>query len=226
MKFIYLLIAVELTIAACSSVQAPASSKPSTFFDNPVCQPPCWENVTPGVTTTDVAMTVFAKLADRTGISDLPSPYKAYVSEITFSPSPGDYAVFAETLDGKIMTMEFLQEQAYGVNLKHAIELFGEPQNVIVSLGTESVYDDADFYNPTHGVALSADYIPRAASGLVAIGPNTWLYAIEFFDPNHYDSYLDARYNGFADKEKELMQPWRGYGSYQEYYSPPTLQSP
>jgi hypothetical protein len=34
----------------------------ATLFDNPICKPPCWQNITPGVTTKGDALSILDKI--------------------------------------------------------------------------------------------------------------------------------------------------------------------
>jgi len=58
MKNISALILAGFLLVACQP-KLPANP---TFFDSPVCQPPCWENITPGVTTKKDALTILSEI--------------------------------------------------------------------------------------------------------------------------------------------------------------------
>jgi hypothetical protein len=196
------------------------------LFDTSPCKAPCWENITPGVTSEQDALAIFAKFADSRGVSDTAAQdSRGYDNNISLSSPTGRGSIYANTLNGRISTMKFEGSFDGPLTLQHAIELFGEPESVLVMEG--SMYDEIRLYNPVKGIALGwliSGSSPSVASGQAEIGPNSGVGLVWFFDPNESDRFLNAY--GFISLTKDDMHPWAGYGKVSDKYWPPVLPSP
>src|SRR5690349_13314953 len=127
MKITKLLILTGLLIAGCSHL-----SKNRTVFNNPVCQPPCWQNITPGVTTKDDALVILSKIdfIDQSQI-DMHRPSLGFDDEIRFlaykyHPTSGSIFISGD----HISMIAF--ESNLGTTVQRAIDLFGTPETILL----------------------------------------------------------------------------------------------
>ncbi len=225
--FIALLVILVLTgyfLVGCGLLP----SKPSLFYTSP-CKAPCWENITPGVTTEQDALTIFAKFADRQGVSDLQDQSQdGYIDDIHFS-LPNGGLILGETLNRRISVMHFEGEFEGPLTLEQAIQLFGEPESVLVE--TFGMYDQIILLNPTKGIAFGwpivpPTFTPGVASGQAEINPNNKVGLVWFFDSTQYDQFLNAGHLGFSALViKNNLHPWTGYGKINDKYWPPVTPS-
>ena len=77
----YILLLLELLLAGCQATPAHPS-----LFENPVCEPPCWEKITPGGSTKGEALAILSKItAIDQPVVDRNSADIGYDDEIQFT---------------------------------------------------------------------------------------------------------------------------------------------
>jgi hypothetical protein len=217
LKIFSLVLLIGLVLVGWKIFQASSNS-----FENPVCQPPCWENIHPGITTKEEAFRILSEL----DIDQEPTDFEAD-SSISFSTKAIDGDVLF--IDDKVSLI--ILSPKNNVSLQNVIEMFGEPQSVLVYWGGE--YIGVTFFKPLEGVVFS--YTSWEQSRLLpwSHGPN-WMYSeirpeaeislITYFDPEQPDSVLDYSVLSFhefsRDETLQRLYPWSGYGSIEKYLPP------
>src|SRR6266496_4654948 len=190
-KSIALILFVGLVLAGCKAFQ-----NQSNAFENPVCAPPCWESITPGTTTKEDASEILSKISEDQVTVKLNNPSAETDSEIRFS---------SKNIDGSVVfigdTVSLIPlTQKFNVSLQSAIEIFGEPESVLVYRGGE--YIGVTFYKPQTGIAFSYTSSAQKRSPSWAQPPD-WIYSeikpeaqvnfVTFFIPNQEKPLLDYR---------------------------------
>ena len=206
-----------------------AQSKYSIIQEQPICSPPCWDNITPGITTkTDALSVLTANNAIQQPIIDRQSSIPArFESVLMFSVS--DDKKQGGTLyiqDGKVTVIEF--DLRGELSLEHAMEIFGEPESVLVYRGGE--YIGVSFFVPQKGIAYSYTSWAQKRWPAWAESPD-WLFReikpeaqvnfVAFFVPNQTGPILDSGILSFGEFDLnttvQSLYPWNGYGSIDNY---------
>jgi hypothetical protein len=199
----------------------------ATLFDNPICNLPCWHNITPGVTAKGEAIAILDRFnsADKAVVDNNQSGngFDDWIS-FTGTGNQNNYSGWLYILDNRVLMLNFKFNAGYpGVRLDHSIELFGKPQSILV-VHTGN-YDQVTLLEPTKGIATG--YKLYGSQGLEAssIAPETEITEIAFFDANQYQHILDAGLIAAGtlsgkDITNNLL-PWLGYGRFKDKYWPP-----
>jgi hypothetical protein len=155
-------------------------------------------------------------------------PSIGFDDEIQFSFYHGkrDYiAGWIYVLDGRVSIISFENNL---VTLKHAIELFGIPQSILVV--HTGHFDQVTLLNAQKGIVVDYKLFGSQNLESSSIEPDTSISGVSFFDPNQYQKVLDSgflsAYTLTANQTLNNLQPWDGYGSFKEKYWPPATQSP
>ncbi len=224
MKRNILILLLGIILVSC----APKPNQPS-IFDNPICQSPCWQNITPGVTTKNDALIILSELSFvQQPMVDPKYSAVGYDDIINFSLYQGEpnfIAGWMYILDDKVSMMGF--ENNLGT-MQHLIELFGAPQSILV-LRTD-LFDQVTFVNPQSGILFYRKYVGSYSVETSELTPETAITGVAFFDPHEYERVLNSgilsAYKLSADETINNLRPWNGYGSIKEKYWPPATQPP
>lgn len=181
------------------------------------CSPPCWKEITPGVTTEKEVIDILSHEPDIDPNSIRKfshSPYyrihykfNSYVEE-----TGGNIFVKGET----VVALDFSPQ--YGnLRFSDAIMKFGEPEYVLplhftgeyIQLATLLLY-------PTQGVALFNIQL-KYKGERAQISPDQRVEGFFYFDPTLFDEIMTdgiiTRYP--SEIIHEGMLPWKGYGEYE-----------
>lgn len=194
----------------------PTPPPPGWFTDwlhSPFCQPPCWQGITPGVTT----MTETVKI-----IQDLPwiqidyGPGKSgfetsdlHLEWSFISPSTDGGMAFAN--DNGLISYLFLKGYL-STPLQEVIDSYGFPSYVFIDscdmrkCSTQLIYVESGLR-----VNLFLDW-DRDDEGDVIITPTDEVMGIEFFAPGE-QGYLRA-YPQFSESFPRGFHLWTGYSKY------------
>ncbi|MGA7194237.1 MAG: hypothetical protein WBW94_11445 [Anaerolineales bacterium] len=224
MKRIFIFILVGLIITGCA-----ASQQNSTFFDNPVCTPPCWENIRPGITTKDEALTILSRIISiKQSVVDMNQAGVGYDDEIRFSVYKGKNEhmdVSLDILNDRTSSLSFDNFQGdLGIQLNHAVELFGEPTKIFLTHG--GFVDQVTLINYQNGIAFGYGFTGNQRVDSAMIEPGTEISEVLFFDPNQYENVIDSQVMlGVGRFNLDNLHPWAGYGSFKDKYWPPATPS-
>ena len=182
------------------------------WWQNPVCQPPCWYGITPGITT----ITDTAKI-----LSELP-----WV-KITYGPArPLDTGsdmqldwvakqpdhvggLVASDDQGKI-TVSLRVNGKLSTRLEDVVEAFGPPSDVM-ALDCEYGVCETRLIYISSGMMLVVTP-PRDSRRFVKITPDTQVKEICFFPPGR-EGYFSA-FPIYSDAFVIFAVPWEGYTKY------------
>jgi hypothetical protein len=211
-KFILLLIG--LVLAGCGT-----SGKHPSIFENPICEYPCWENITPGITTKDDALATLSKVdIVKQPIFDLRDTARGFSSELRFS-------LYDEksSLSGSVLMMEDVVAlidfgTKLNLTLEQAIERFGTPQSI---LAFHSNLMWVTFVDPQKGIAFGYSSAGHPDWVYSEIRPEVEISEVMFFDPKQYQQILDSGFLSYyllnSEETKSKLRPWNGYGDLSKY---------
>lgn len=188
------------------------------------CNPPCWEGITPGITSTDEMVRIFEQLEAEGRIKSywkLTGPF--YLAEF---PSGGTVDVLVG--DGYVHSLSVSYMGAFDYRVRQVIERFGEPEAYAVysNLSRQDhpceTWDESDVYThpsgggyllyPSQGVTVRIR-IPDGYTGCVCPAVETAVF--HYYQPR---SLTDALQEGASpafdglDWNSEHLVQWHGYG--------------
>ncbi|MBI4733107.1 MAG: hypothetical protein HY781_13470 [Chloroflexi bacterium] len=216
MKPIKVLCMLTFMAAGCQAIFHRTSS-----LDFSVCPPPCWQNITPGLTSEEKMLEILPTIKyiepDSIYFTDL--PWQGFDSQVGCAIDDGrDIISFqALFLDDRVAWMAFDGET--GMTIDQAIQIFGEPEFItIVHFNDLFVY----ISNPDKGIAFGYSTIGKPDTWLLEIQPEMEIGGVILFDPNAYQQILEAGLmsSGVYDAEQTLQvtYPWKGFGDINTLY--------
>jgi hypothetical protein len=213
MKKILLFITFIVSVVGCEALP-----KSADIFKNPVCEPPCWENITPGLTTTEDALSILSEIKpiDKP-IHNTNLNLPGYDEELYFTlHNDKSQLGFLSILDDKVSSINF--DCKMELTLQEAIGLFGSPQYI---LGIRSGEINAiTLLDPQKGIAFGYFLKSRANE----IKPQDKISNVTFFDPKTYQLLLNIEVFSWnqmtAEETIRNMHPWEGFGRIDQYMTP------
>jgi hypothetical protein len=188
------------------------------------CQAPCWEGVTPGVTTADEGYALLQNSPDyfRNITKEVLSlqPDLGYIDwkwnnnlhvgkngnnggTIRYQANTPDQIIY------KIVPYYFTT-----FNFSEIIPFYGEPSHVIatVVLNEDFSYSfELRYVYLTRGFQLESGILTKDKSNKPIIAPNTEMANLTFFAPG-----IDG-FDAAQKQRKNLLVPWQGYKSFDFY---------
>jgi hypothetical protein len=203
---------IGLFLAGCQM-----SSEHPNIFEDPTCQAPCWQNITPGITTKSEATEILNNYPGTSQLVVISNTHDTGFDDIfnfDLNYSLGSLYI----LDDKVFMLDF--EYTQNLTLQKAIVLFGTPEKILVTHDGE--YTDVSLFAPRIGIAFGY----RKFQGIVSeISAKDEIDHVLFFDPIQYQRLLSTRFISYYEmtlgQVLENMQPWAGYGSADRYVPTP-----
>lgn len=195
-----------------------------TIFSDPVCAPPCWKNIQPGVTTLQQAYHILSELPEVDGdtVSIQREPWFIFTNIIHFEFKSRDVTGRVYIVNNLVVAIGF--DGNMGITISEAFAFLGEPSYVI-NLPTYggpplhgTVSSGIIIINPTVGYRISYNTRDLSLSQKLQgqIQPEIELDDIEYFSPAVYDEWIDAGYFSYlkldGEQTREHLIPWDGYG--------------
>jgi hypothetical protein len=212
MRKILISVLIGLLLIGCE-----VQTKHPNIFENLVCEPPCWENITPGITTKAEALAILSKIdAIDQPIIDSNLSYMMFDDAIDFTfYNDLNRFGFIYILHDRVSMISLPSK--LDVTLQRAIELFGAPQSVLMEEHAGE-YAAVHFLNPEKGIYFSYMF---SLDKLTEIEPEQQIDDVSFFDPTQYQLFLSSKFFSYskysADETLARIYPWSGYGSVYQY---------
>ena len=193
-----------------------------SFLSDLVCSPPCWFNITPGVTTQEEALEILYELPfiDKDSVSTKGFYWNSFDDTIFFRSATQNWDGEAYVIDHKIVLIGFYGK--LNVTFEEAARVCGDPKFVINNRGQTSFSISA--LDPDKGVAYTFNTADLPRNKRNELRPDTPIRLIEFFDPMKYDELLEVGMFSMLALNREetlkYMRPWTGYGSISQKYPP------
>ena len=179
----------------CFACQRYASVEEVTWFNDflfdPVCELPCWENITPGITKSLDVEKELLKIQDISKVYLSPSG-KSYSWD--FVSEEGDGIVWIDEKTQLVSSIEFTFGEKHP-SCESIIETLGEPRLVWIALSPGGKYNVSLIY-PDKGLMLDLGLI--SGKDRVKVSAYQNLFAIVLYaDDKQYRTSLWQEWNGF-----------------------------
>ena len=209
MRF-FLIVMMVGSLASCKP-------KPSIVLLDTSCEPPCWHDITPGMSTKKDVIAILPKIPEvaPNSVEDTAITTGGIHDHIKwrFDSGSGDFGGTTFFKDGAVSTIEIRPKKG-ALMLDDAIRKLGEPELTFAYLERGEI-DRMIIYllYPTKGYALTYD-IGYSRDGSAAVEPTHPIEHVYFFDPKLFDELVTIGPLGYQDPAtlKQNMRPWKGYG--------------
>jgi hypothetical protein len=210
MKINILLLSMLVFLVGCQAKPAP-----STILDTPVCKFPCWQNITPGITTKSDLLRILSSLeyADKASIYSDDANWQGFQGRagcMLYPDSKHPISLDALFLNDRVARILFMGDT--GIRLDQAMEIFGKPRNIAIS-GHILVA----FINPEAGISYGYNDIGKPNWVFSEIRSGIEVGTIIFYDPNAFNPKI----TGGLFSSSSKIYPWKGYGKIETLYPNP-----
>lgn len=200
------LLALFLFITSCKPKE-PKGKTLEEILSDASCNPPCWMEMIPGVTTIEGArqqLAAHSNVIDQDSIFDY-VPTEAYLAKIGWQAKDSEIegTLYYKT---ELLDHIYIRASEGKMNLADGIELYGIPEKVMFELSQckikfgDSLCVSVTLHYPEKGLQLSYEQ-REGDSGKLVIDPNQQIYLVLFFDPRV----------GWDIDNNQIMD-WPGYG--------------
>ena len=205
------LLTMVLVTSSCSLAQI--EEDPLTILEMKTCEPPCWQGITPGVTTLEEANILTQQITYVPSGSDILEPDRVFTDGIhginfRFREPYPDVEIFANE-QGVIDRIVFLFDRKNLPKLGDCTEIFGEPQFIGMSVTFFEARRSFIIFaysqitlQFSRGMAFRLDPVKISYSSNVHIESVT--YHSEQIKPTDFEYY-------FPWKEKAILQFEKNY---------------
>lgn len=196
-----------------------------SILDNPVCEPPCWQNVIPGKTEKGELLNILTSLpfVDEDSISNVNIPGSAFMGTLyasLYGDEPYQTQFYADFLDDKVTTISM--EGDWHITLAETIEKLGQPRTVIVIRYRGDIF--VTLINPEKGVSFGYNSVWKEEKWRNKISSDIEIESLLFFDPSSYEMLMSSGIFSWwllnSEETASALYTWDGYGSLDEKYPP------
>ena len=215
-----------LGLLVCTFITACQNPIPqqSTVITDQTCLPPCWNNITPGLTTANEAETILRN-------ADTGDP-QSVVREINTIDGWYDtiYWRWQDFSRGYLLLqndtvwlLSFSENEGRSTEtLSQAIEKYGEPEFVFSMLDTNNPrWGEIMFEYPQQGLIFSYVSHDEEEMYRTVLRPETPISIIVYFSPEDYQRFQATFSPPQEWTQKEILgsqYPWNGYGNISDKY--------
>lgn len=214
--FLIIFIAIRFGIR----IQPLNPKAPSIILDKS-CSPPCWGNITPGVTTRVEVKSILPEIpwVKKNTIKDYPTQDQDDSVHWDGSSKAGDYFGRVYFTKDVVSVIEISTDDG-ALNFADVIAKFGEPENIFVvtSQAERTVVAVFALY-PTKGYVFLDYYtvLTLQPNETVQIKPEEEIKAVWYSDTENYFTYLTS---GPIEHLRPVwmerrLQKWNGYVGYE-----------
>jgi hypothetical protein len=200
-----------------AAILAGCQTKKSILLEDTLCEPPCWQKITPGKSSSDEAYQILsglpflhtAPLATPKRIDDFRS-YDSWNFQKNMRERGGVITYFNDT----VAYMEF--DVRGTLKIGEMIDFYGKPELLSVISGwNDSRWLEVRWIYPDKGVLITHfDHNWRPEGNYASITPDLPVYDVYYFDPELYDTLVETVF--FSPTRREVVQesirPWVDYG--------------
>lgn len=220
-NFLTFLILASLFIGSCSyrpSLIPPTEPLRSAwlkdFLSQSSCQPPCWENITPGITTYGDAK---AKLLNNTSLK-ITDTTNFKGKEIEWDFDDGSSGLLGTEPTGeRVEKIIFYLGKDTLVSLEDILDVVSNPSSF--TFNTSNVLKFCDFlmFFESSGMIVSSGLIPCKVTEKDGV-----YYAEISVTPDIPIQYIDLYPKELVEKQAKMLgkMEWKGYGEYLREYRP------
>lgn len=210
-----------VTIAACQNYTV---DSPHLLTDQD-CEPPCWNQITPGKTTALEAEAILQNsgfVAEDSIFQQDLTGYEEPVLRWKFK-GRGEGLIFVQ--NGLVLVTEINASSSagIGVTLSKMIEAYGEPDNVFSAFNPDiPQWGWISFLYPDKGMDMVYAARLERAKYRTILRPETPISEIKYFSPDAYPrlvkTYLLANSDWSQKEIDSSTYSWKGYGIISDKY--------
>jgi hypothetical protein len=208
-------------MVACNSGKSGIDS--GLFDETTSCQPPCWQNLTPGKSTSeDVDQFLENLSATDWPERDTHSRYESSRKWIRIvSANYFNFKVVDIYMENGTLTF-IRSHRSIKANLGQIVDRFGQPEayEAILSEGPHESLYDVEVYYPMQGLAFVISSNPEDAG---YINQNMLIKEVHYFLPGNLPSYFTQSFSyDYIDEAaiaeatqfqlEKFVLPWTGFG--------------
>lgn len=192
----------------------------SALVDDSTCDPPCWRDITPGVTNKDAAINI---------IQDMPDvDTDSLRNELTFQEDLSESLTWRFTGTGEYSGGLYLHDQTvlvsfwtyqFRIDLERLINRYGDPSHVFITATKfEMIYLTINIIYDESGICIkhNTSLLPFVNDNEYRVRPSMDVSYVYFIDPSIKDGQLQMGcLEGFpVELFGTNRQAWEGYGIY------------
>lgn len=199
----------------------PSASTLENFFGNPSCSLPCWQGITPGITTSTEAL---QRLNDSPLIFNISIQSEGSLGEYgktTWRWKPDDEQPEQRGnitwTNGIVRTMNLTTYSI--ISIGEIISRFGPPEKIDVFDCTEVVEGPqwwcATLYYAKNGFEIHNSWSRSGNENGIQITPSDQIEFIRMFEPSTIEEWLLSL---GLDPQTHDLRDWKGYGNLLDLY--------
>jgi hypothetical protein len=209
-------------VTACQSIFSPQytptpTPNPPAWFtewlNNPVCQPPCWEGITPGKTTITDTQKILIQLPWLM-IDFGPGKLRPLDSTITITwkgVPPSQVAGYADSDDHTYRINQLGLQGDFPTKIKELIAIYGDPTLVYVPRCDRGACGVSLIFM-SDGMMIELYHVRPDWRGYFTVTPDAEITRIWFFPPG--EDGFSATFPTEAEIVQMNRMPWVGYSKY------------
>ncbi len=211
----HIVIAATLILFACTNLSTTPESQASNnsnhwealWLNTPLCEPPCWENITPGKTNYAEALSILEKLP---GVIITYNDQQMGISWI-FDKNRPDSGLIRFNPDGTVYSIWLGNSYDQKLYLKTVVDSFAYPTYIQPYDCREGMCSTALAY-PDRGMVLEVflEDMGKINAHQVAIDASSEVNFVYFIETG-LESYLST---SMYQEYQLLFMKWKGYGEY------------
>jgi len=206
------LLTMILVTSSCTLQQT--AKDPLTILAMKTCEPPCWQDITPGITTLDEANSLIRQISIYPENPDIFAPvgifsHKDVGVSFHFSESQIKVEIFVND-QGIVDYIKFIFTDRNRPRLGDCINLYGEPQFIGLSINRGLEFTESRFQikYPQITLGFFRDMIFRPKLVKIPYSSFTHIKSITYFsrliEPTNYDYIFPWKENGVLEYEWEF----------------------
>lgn len=198
-----------LSLSACKA----SSSADTSLFSDTHCSPPCWQNLTPGISTlTDVQQFLNGLQTNEQKTIKVIGSKDEDVFGWVSAQSGGTRQVCVKA---ERLTMIEIIRPDVDLQLGMVVDYFGPPEYLYAAAEAHGEIYVIHLYYPSQGIAFIS--LPKVKN-MGDIKPDMLVDEIHYFVPGDLASYSSSRCWGADYITRSVIpniQPWSGFGRVQ-----------
>jgi hypothetical protein len=217
---IFIIFIPLLLLPACIIINSVQEEKESSIILDTSCEPPCWQNIVPGITTSTEVYEVLHEITwiNEDSIQNTSDGTIFNCIKWLASNEAGDYSGRIY-LNDNLVTLIKIGPKEGVIEFSDLINKLGEPESILAYYSKREITTISVFVlYPSEGYGFLNYYdSPNLYPGnSILISPQDQVKLVWYGEPKFYYDYLTIGPIGKYSLEfiEQTIQPWNGYGEY------------